>query len=438
MAVGTGLLVVALAFLDDVQITTRLIVLVGGCALLFVGIALLSPRLVGRLAVVIGWPAAIVGGAPGRLARHNSQRNPGRVATTAAALMIGLALVTFVAVLGAGLREANETAIDRQFDADYVVSAQSGETFETEATDTIEKAAGVEAASGVRSDSARPAGSDSAKNVTGIDPRTITGTYRFDWSDGSDDVLGRLRAGDALISKDFAKAEGLERGDRFRMVTPSNETIEHEVSAIHRSRPLAPLLGDVTVSHAGFDRDFDRTLTQYAFVRVTGGAGRSSERALERALEPFPDAKLETKAGFIDEQGAPLATLLNLVFLLLALAIVVSLFGIVNTLALSVFERTREVGMLRAVGMVPSQVRWMVLHESVIIALLGGVLGTAVGLFLGALISQALTEYDLEFQLPLGYLATFLLVALVAGVLASILPARRAARLNVLEALHYE
>jgi putative ABC transport system permease protein len=335
--------------------------------------------------------------------------------------------------MGIAIRDANETAIERQLNADYVVSSGGRGSFQTAAADAVERA-GVRASS-VREDSANVQGSGATKAVTAVDPRTIAGTYRFDWTDGSDASLAALGRNGAIVSDDFAKEQSLKRGGRFRMVTPAGRAIDLRVVGVQKTRPLAPLLGDVTLSDQAYDRAFDPTKTQYTFVR---GGGESTRANLERVLSPFPDAELETRAGFIDDQNQALETILNLVFLLLALAIVVSLFGIVNTLALSVFERTRELGMLRAVGMIRRQVRWMVLNESVIIALIGGILGTAVGLVLGALVSAALSDYDLRFQLPLGYVVAFLLVALVAGLLASILPARRAARLNVLEALQYE
>jgi putative ABC transport system permease protein len=439
--VATGIAVVVLVAalaLKDLTIVQQLLLIVVGCVLLFAGVALVSSRFVGLLALVVGWPASRLGGAPGGLARHNSRRNPGRVAVTAAALTVGIALVTFVAVLGAAIQESNKTAIDRQLNADYVVSSGGRGAFQSAAAAAVQRAPDIAVASSVRSDSANVAGSGSTKAITGIDPRTIAATYRFDWTDGSDAALRQLGSSGAIVSEDCAKAQNLKRGERFGMRTPSNRAIELRVVGIYRARPLAPLLGDVTISQAAYDRAFDRTKTQYTFLRVRGGTGSSTEAALDRVLRPFPDAKLKTKSGFIDEQGTQLAVLLNLVFLLLALAIVVSLFGIVNTLALSVFERTRELGMLRAVGMIRRQVRWMVLHESVIIALIGGLTGTAVGVFLGALVSSALGKYDLQFQLPVGYLAVFLLVAFVAGLVAAILPARRASRLDVLEALQYE
>jgi putative ABC transport system permease protein len=165
---------------------------------------------------------------------------------------------------------------------------------------------------------------------------------------------------------------------------------------------------------------------------------RQNTASLDRALGAYPDAKVETRDEFKDSQIGALTTVLNVLYALLGLSVIVSLFGIVNTLVLSVFERTRELGMLRAIGMTRRQVRQMIRHESIVTALIGATLGIAVGIFLAALVTQALSDEGIVFALPLGSLAVFVLVAIAAGILAAILPARRASRLNVLEALQYE
>jgi putative ABC transport system permease protein len=159
---------------------------------------------------------------------------------------------------------------------------------------------------------------------------------------------------------------------------------------------------------------------------------------VESGLESFPDTRVQTRQEWIDKEDAEISQFLLLLYVLLALSVVISLFGMVNTLALSVFERTRELGMLRAVGMTRRQVRRMVRHESVITALIGAALGLPLGIFLALLVTQALSEYDLQFAIPAGALITFVIVSVIAGIVAAILPARRAARLRVLEALQYE
>jgi putative ABC transport system permease protein len=160
--------------------------------------------------------------------------------------------------------------------------------------------------------------------------------------------------------------------------------------------------------------------------------------ALDATVASFPDAKLHTEAAFVTSRTAEFSTILNLLYVLLAFSVVVSLFGMVNTLVLSVFERTRELGMLRAVGMTRPQARKMIRHEGVITALIGAALGIPLGIFLSLLMTQALAQYEVSFSLPVVPLAIFTCIAVLAGVLAAILPARRASRLNVLEALQYE
>ncbi len=192
----------------------------------------------------------------------------------------------------------------------------------------------------------------------------------------------------------------------------------------------------MTISASTWDRFNANPENLYSFVIMRGGASDANLQALERRLSDFPNAKVSTKQQFIDNQISGLSSVLNILYVLLALSVVVSLFGIVNTLVLTVFERTREIGMLRAIGMTRRQVRRMVRHESVITALIGGVLGIVLGIVLGGLL-VARVDF-IEFSLPVGSLVVFGIAAIVVGIIAAIFPARRASRLNVLEALQYE
>jgi ABC-type antimicrobial peptide transport system permease subunit len=192
----------------------------------------------------------------------------------------------------------------------------------------------------------------------------------------------------------------------------------------------------VTISDSAWDRVYDNPMNLYSFVQMQGGETDANKAALERTLAAFPNAKVQTKQEFIDNQIAGLNAILNILFVLLALSIVVSLFGIVNTLVLTVFERTRELGMLRAIGMTRRQVRRMIRQESVITALIGGTIGIVLGIVLGGLL-VARVEF-IVFSLPVTQLIIFGIATIVVGIVAAIFPARRAARLNVLEALQYE
>ena len=219
------------------------------------------------------------------------------------------------------------------------------------------------------------------------------------------------------------------------LTSPAGKRLSLHVAGISKPEKFDALaLGEVTIARNAFDRAFDAKRERYAFVKAGDGAGP----ALELALKPYPDTKLQTKSEFETDQSAWVDQILAIFYVLLALCVLVSLFGIVNTLALSVFERTRELGMLRAVGMTRRQVRRMIRHESIVTALIGAVLGIGVGLFLAALATTALSSEGLQFGLHVGSLVAFTIVAILAGMLAAIFPARRAAKLEPLSALQYE
>ncbi|MFL5825092.1 MAG: ABC transporter permease [Thermoleophilaceae bacterium] len=428
------------SFANGLSTGLTLLLLGVGCLALFVGVALVAKRLVAPIVEVVGQPAQRLGGAPGRLARDNSVRNPARTASTAAALMIGLALVTLVATLGAGLRSSDRNALEKQVRADYVVTSDNGFTqFPASAVKALPAAPGVGVASAVFDDSAKAFGK--SIRVDGVDPATIARTYNFQWSQGSDATLAALGPNGAIIKKDYADDRNLKVGDTFQVTTPSGRRPTLVVRGI--SKPpvfdkIDPLLGKVVVSHATFSRYFERPKVLLAFIRLTRGVTPQATTTLKQALARFPDAKVQSKADWVDERVGGVNQLLNLLYVLLALSVIVSLFGMVNTLVLAVFERTRELGMLRAVGMTRRQVRRMIRQESVITALIGAALGLPLGLFLAALVTRALQDQGLGFSVPVTSLIAFTFVAVIAGLLASIVPARRAARLNVLQALQYE
>jgi putative ABC transport system permease protein len=290
--------------------------------------------------------------------------------------------------------------------------------------------------SSVRSELGQVAGS--GEYVTGIEPETIAQGYRFQWNDGSDAVLPRLGGDGAVIDDGFADRKDLRVGDTFPLLTSSGERIELKVKAIYEPPPFYPLLGSVSIAQATFDSIFERPRNSYTFVNVPGDPNDETKRSLDAALADFPDTKVQTRGEWIAAQDGDFDDFLAILYVLLALSVVVSLFGMVNTLVLSMHERTRELGMLRAVGMTRRQTRRMVRHESVITALIGAAVGLPLGISLAALVTAALGQYDVQFSVPVAQLAIFAAVAGAAGILAAIMPARRAARLNVLEALQYE
>jgi putative ABC transport system permease protein len=259
--------------------------------------------------------------------------------------------------------------------------------------------------------------------------------------EGSELTPGALTGDQAILRQSFAEKHGLAIGDTFQITTAAGTPVELTVASLQAPRSidkLEPLLAKVAIPQEKFDESFPRPRNLFTFVEMEGDATPQNTAALQSALQGFPELALDTEAGWVDVRASGLNQILNVFYVLLALSVIVSLFGMVNTLILSVFERTRELGMLRAVGMTRRQVRRMVRQESVITALIGAAVGLPLGLFLAALVSNALSDEGIGFELPWAQLVAFTIVAVIAGVLAAIVPARRAARLNVLRALQYE
>jgi putative ABC transport system permease protein len=420
---------------NDIATGDRFALLGVGVLSLFIGVAMLSSRLVVPLAKVVGIPARRIGGVAGRLAERNAQRNPGRTAATAAALMIGIALVTFVAVLAQGLRVSNSDAIERQIQADLIITSQDGYSeFPAAVGDAVEGARGIETVSNVRQDIAEIDGN--AGNLTGLDPR-VDDVYDFRWVQGSDELLAGLGGDGAVLPDNVAEDNGLAVGDTVTVLSTDNRTDEFVVRGVYDGSPFYPLLGSASISQAAFDELYNRPRNRFTLLNVPGNP-EAAKAGVDRVLEGFPDTRIQTRQEWIDKEDREIQQFLLLLYVLLALSVIISLFGMVNTLVLSVFERTRELGMLRAVGMTRRQTRRMIRHESVITALIGAALGLPLGIFLALLVTRALSEYDLQFAIPAGSLLIFVVVSVIAGLLAAILPARRAARLRVLEALQYE
>ena len=236
----------------------------------------------------------------------------------------------------------------------------------------------------------------------------------------------------------FADEHHLDVGERFGIRTVDGNHVVLTVRGIYAPPKFDAVLAPILVSRRTFDEAFERPQDVLALVDVQGDASTARTRTLGLALAAAPEADLQTRSEFVDRRGKEIADLLSLLYVLLALSVVVSLFGMVNTVALSVFERTREIGMLRAIGMTRRQVRRMIRQESIVTGLIGAALGLPLGIFLAALVTRSLADEGVVFSLPASTLIAFALVAAAAGVLAAILPARRASRLDVLTALHYE
>jgi putative ABC transport system permease protein len=426
-------------FADGIAAGPRLLSLAVGVLALFVGVALTASKAARPLASLLGRPFARLG-VSGSLARENAMRNPQRTAATAAALMIGLALVTLVATLGKGLVESDRDSLHHQVQADYVVTSKNGwDAFSRAAGDAAAAAPGVTVASSVRNEQAKVDGDE--VRVDGIDPATIAAVHAYDWVSGSNATLASLGRDGAIVRQKWAKAHGVGVGDRITVLNPAGQRAAYVVRGIYtqpKFGQIDPVFGSIGISQRAFDSAFERPRNAYTFLNVRDGASPETTEALERALAAYPDAKVATNADWVDERAGGIDQLLNLLYVLLALSVVVSLFGMVNTMVLSVFERTREIGMLRAVGMTRRQVRRMIRQESIVTALIGAALGLPLGVLLAWLVTKALSNQGVSFAIPGTLLVAFVVVAFTAGVLAAIAPARRASRLKVLESLAYE
>jgi putative ABC transport system permease protein len=272
--------------------------------------------------------------------------------------------------------------------------------------------------------------------VNGIDPLALRDVYRFVWRHGSDRELQRLGPGAALVEEQFAKQHGIAVGERFRLTGPTGRSATFVATGEYRD-PL--LMQGVMVDVARF-----RTLSAIDdpiayYVRLLPGSDvAAAKRAVKQAMRPFPAAKVRTIAEYNRWLSSQLDRIVYLLYALLAMSVVISLFGIANSLFLSIHERIRELGVLRAVGATAGQVRRMIRYESVITSLIGGVIGIVVGVAFAWLTTFAIKDLGVGFSLPVGQLVIFLVLAVVVGALGAVAPARRAARLDILDAIHSE
>ncbi|HXF98777.1 MAG TPA: ABC transporter permease [Gaiellaceae bacterium] len=387
------------------------------------------------------WPVDLPGVLPdastAAVGRENARRNPQRTASTASALMIGLALVTLVATLAAGIVETFRSSVDdlwKASESDYGITAQNNfSPIPVEAANAAARAPGVVAVMNVRTGQVRVF--DETIFATAVDP-SARRLINLEWKAGSQQVLAGLGADGALVDDGFAEEHDLRVGSPVPLTFPNGTRRTFRVEGIFDPPTGGSPFGDVTISTRAWDEHVQNPRNLYSFVAMRGDVTDENTAALERALADFPNAKVQTREQFIDSQIAGLNAVLNVLYVLLALSVLVSLFGIVNTLVLTVFERTREIGMLRAIGMTRRQVREMIRHESVITALIGAAVGIVLGIVLAVLLIARLDFVDFAF--PAAQIVVFVAAAVLVGLLAAIFPARRAARLNPLEAIAYE
>jgi putative ABC transport system permease protein len=434
--VGVGFVVAGLA--GGGGIGARAARIGGGGLAVVVAVSLFSPVLVRPLADIAGWPLERVRRLTGRLARENAKRSPGRTAITAAALMIALALVTFITVFSAGLKASVAKVIDENFAGGLVIENSDGfSPIPAGAALAAAKVPGVKGVATIRGAEAKVVGSNHTTKVNGVTPNIEEGV-EIEWVKGGPENLRHLADDEAIVSDDFATENNLEVGDKFTLLSQAEERPTFTVAGEFESK--LGVFGSVVVTQRVMASAFKQTTDTTDFVILEPGADAEKVQAVltlgaERA---FPTAEVLNQGELKEEREKQIDSIVRLFYLLLALAVVISLIGVANTLGLSIYERTRELGMLRAIGMSRRQVRTMIRYEAVITALIGAILGLVIGVVFAALIAQPLKQEGFTLSYPVGTLIGILVLAALLGVIAAIVPARRASRLDVLESLQYE
>jgi putative ABC transport system permease protein len=425
---GAGVTALSLGLLLD----PKRKVLVGlGAAAIFVGVAVLGPVIARPMSRLIGAPLPALKGMPGTLAKENAVRNPKRTSATAAALMIGVSLVAFIAIFGSSTKKSLTADTDKTFTSDFLIDTGSFAALSPELAKRLARLPEVEAASGVRSNTAEIDGAVS--DLVAVDPASYGRIAHPGITKGR---LEDLDADGIAVLDTVAGAKGWSVGEEVRARFAETGEQRLTVAAIFSDKQQVG--SSYLLGLPAHDANFTDRLDGKVLVKRAEGVSPGTARAaVERVTADYPTARLQDRSEYKRAQSAEVDKELGLLYVLLALAVLIALLGIANTLALSVFERTRELGLLRAIGMARRQVRAMVRWESVIIALFGTCMGLVIGLFFSWAMVKAVPD-QAALTVPLGQLAAGTLLAALAGVIAAILPARRAARLDVLAAISTE
>jgi putative ABC transport system permease protein len=399
-----------------------------------VAMATLGPVLVGPLTSLVGRPFAAAG-VPGRLAGEFAARAPRRTAATVMALALSVGLVAFVAVLSTSVKGSVADTYREVIRADYVVESSGMEMLGGLAPEVQERVAAVPGVASVaRMQLGHFKHGTSTTALTAVDPGTIGKALRVDLRSGS---LSDLAGGGVMVSEDVAETEGLEPGDTFAMTFPRDGAQQVKVVGVFEAGLVAAFQTDYLVSLDTYARHYTEDVDADVFVSLAPGADRKAAHdAVAATLRDFPNAEVRDQAAAAKGRTALIGQVLGLVTVLLSLTVLISLLGVTNTLALSILERTREIGLLRAIGMTGSQLRWMVRTEAAIQAAVAMTFGSVLGLGFAAATVVAIRGNDpLAVVVPWGWLATVLVLGTAAGLVAGLMPARRAAQLPVLDAI---
>src|SRR3954471_18276146 len=403
-----------------------------GALLMFRAATALSPLLSKPIVGGLGRVLPRVCGTTGRLARENALRNPRRTAATASALMIGIALTTTMSVMAASITTSANAQIDKSVGADFIITAKNFSPVSDSVAKAVAAVPGASAVTSFRSGSMRIG--NSVKTVQGATGDTVADTLRLTVKGGSVDDVG---LGDVIVSDDTAKSQHLHVGSKLRVAFALTHAQKLRVTGIYAKNPIA---GPYIIGLTTYDANFRNRLDMVVAVKAAEGTNLGTLRqGLANALKATPNLELRDQTQFKQDQKRQINQVLIFVLALLVLSLVIAWLGIVNTLALSVFERTREIGLLRAVGMATRQVRRMIRLEAVVIAVFGALLGVALGIGYGAALVQALHTQGIDTtSFPVAQLVGYLAIGMLAGITAAWWPARRASKLDVLQAISSE
>ncbi|HEY5153383.1 MAG TPA: FtsX-like permease family protein [Acidimicrobiales bacterium] len=430
VVVAVGGFAVAWALFGKPDTVPLLFAMIGGALLIFLGVAMLSPAVAAPVAHGLGLGLRPFGSAA-HLAEENAARNPRRTASTASALMIGLALITLAFVVGTSLKQSFNNTVNNTIKADWYLSTGSFYGFDPAVAQKLKALPELATVASGRQGLVQVDGS--TKQMAAIDFATVDQMFNIGLQQGS------LTGGQpgVLVGKDPARDLHLAVGDPVTLTFNDTGTVTVPVVGIYGE---SGVLGNWVVDLDTFAAQTTSQLDNWAAAKTAPGVSPADARAaMEEVLKPYPDLKLQDRAEYTASLLGQVNTLLVVVNVFLFLAILIAVIGIVNTLALSVFERTRELGLLRAVGMSRRQLRRMVRVEAVIVAVFGALLGVAVGLVFGIAVTSALPKNVISgVTIPFGTIIVLLVLAAVVGVIAAIWPARRASRLNILDAIANE